>query len=361
MLKIIDRYFLKLLTVRMLLISLILVAIVWLTKSIQLFQKISEGLAPSLVAKLTMLSMPPFLVEVIPFALFITVVMSFSRLITDRELVVMQAAGISHWRMAYPVIFLGLCTSVISIILSISIVPSSYRQLNALQTEISQYGHLLLNEGNVTYLAEGQYIYIERRDGNILKEISIFITDLETNNQQTIIAQQGMITQNAAGETWILLADGTRTLWDVEKQTISTLTFKSYNYNFSPTRHIPELGDAKPRELNFSELLQPQDNPNIDPLKYNEYTNELHKRLSSPILALAYGLIALAWLKSGRLLRQSHAKSILMATLTVVALRAFIFMNIILGAELSFLYILSYITIAFSIIFSSFLLIRSYF
>ncbi len=361
MLKIIDRYFLKLLIIRMFFISLILIAIVWLTKSIQLFQKISEGLAPSLVAKLTLLSMPPFLVEVVPFALFITVIMSWSRLITDRELVVMQATGISHWRMSYPIIFLGLTTTFISIILSVSIVPSSYRQLNLLEVEISQYGHLLLNEGSVTRLSQNQYVYIEKRDGNILKEISIFITDPKTNNQQTIIAKEGIITRNEAGETWVLLADGTRTLWEVDKQSVNKLTFKSYNYNFSPTRHFNIQETIKPREVNFYTLRHPEKNPNIPKQRYNEYYNEFHKRISSPMLSLAYGLMALAWMKSGRLLRQGHGRRILMATLNIVGLRAIIFMNIILGVQLPFLYTISYIIITFSIIFSAFILMRSHF
>ncbi len=361
MLTIIDRYFLKLLTVRMLLISLILIAIVWLTKSIQLFQKISEGLPASFVAKLTLLSMPPFLVEVIPFALFITVIMSWSRLITDRELVVIQATGTSHWRMAYPVMFLGLSTIFLSILLSLSIVPYSYRQLNLLESQFSQYAHLLLNEGRVTPLSYNQYVYIEKRNGNALEEISIFITDPQTAAQQTIVAKKGMVTQNEKGETWILLSDGTRTLWDVQKQDVDKLTFKSYSYNFS-SRFMDNIQEEiKPREVRFSTLLHPEKNPAIAFEKYHEYRNELHKRITSPLLALAYGLIALAWMKSGRLLRQSHGKNILMATLNIVGLRAIIFMNIILGVQFPILYAFSYIIIAFSILFSALFLIRSHF
>ncbi|MFV0320945.1 MAG: LptF/LptG family permease [Alphaproteobacteria bacterium] len=357
--KILDRYLLTLLSTRMVLISLVLISIVWLTKSIQLFQKVSEGLAPSLIMKLTILSLPPFLVEVIPFALFVTIIMSWSRLILDRELVVMQAAGVSPWRMAYPVIMLGIASTILALFMSISMVPSSYRQLNELEGEIAQYGHLLLNEGAVTEITDNQYIYIETRENNVLKGISIYINDENGNNQQTIVAKEGIVNSDKSGTTWILLVDGKRNVWESNNKSFNTLTFKNYSFEFSPAPSKKRT--RKPREANFSVLLNPQKDTTIKPDDYPDYYSEAHKRISGPLLALSYALIALAWMKSGHLLRRGHSQRIFFATLSVIALRAFIFIATILGSTIEWLYGFSYIIIAVSIIIPAYYLIRSSF
>ncbi len=356
MIKKLDRYFLTIFTSRMLLTSIVLIAVVWLTKSIQLFQKISDGLPPSLLFFLTIYSLPPFLIEVVPLALFIAVITNLSRLIMDRELVVMQAAGQSLWRLSFPVIFLAILVAILSLYVNLWLVPQSYESLKKLEQTAGQYAHLALKKGQVTSFREKQNIYIQSRDENILYNVMLMNEDPNSNNQETITAQKAIITQSGDGSSWILLLDGVRNFYDANTGEFSYLTFESYNMPYQINTSKP-VKATRPRELNPKELMG-QLNIAEDP---NPYLIELHKRLTSPWLVIAYVLIAIAFLKSGNLLRRTHGKNIFYGTLCIVLLKALHFSLFIVATASIMMIVLAYILIILAIIIPAMYIYRARF
>ncbi len=355
MIKKLDLYFFNIFTTRMVLTSSVLIAVVWLTKSIQLFQKISEGLPPSILLLLTVYSLPPFLIEVVPLALFIAVITGLSRLILDRELVVMQAAGLSLWRLAYPLIALATLVTFLSLYVHLWLIPKSYESLEELEIASHQYAHVVLSEGQVTALQNNQYIYVQSKDENILHKITL-IRHLSNGNQETITAERAIVSPGKDSSVWILLLDGVRNFFDVKKQEFSRLEFSSYNVQYRPKQSSKEK-TTRPRELDFSALMQQMKiAKNSVP-----YKTELHKRLSSPFLAIAYVLIAIAFLKSGNLLRQGHGRNIAHGVLSIILLKAVHFSLFITPMPITLLIFLAYGLVLLSIIVPAHYVYRSKF
>ena len=102
-------YIAKQIIVGFLLVSFSLMSIIWLTQSLRFVDLITnKGIAVSLFAKLTSLLMPRIFTILCPISLFAAVLFVYNRMLSDRELVVMKAAGITPWQNAKPAVFLGL-------------------------------------------------------------------------------------------------------------------------------------------------------------------------------------------------------------------------------------------------------------
>ena len=84
-----TKYVLRQLFVGMILVTSGLTCIIWLSQSLRFIEMIvNRGLTAGMFVYLTMLLLPNLLVIVLPIALFTVVVFTYSKLITDRELVV---------------------------------------------------------------------------------------------------------------------------------------------------------------------------------------------------------------------------------------------------------------------------------
>src|SRR5436305_143800 len=86
-----------------LLITFSLTSIVWLTQALRFIDFIvNQGVSIMVFLKLTILLVPALILMVLPPALFCAVLFVYTRLKADSELVVMQAAGLSRLRLAWP-------------------------------------------------------------------------------------------------------------------------------------------------------------------------------------------------------------------------------------------------------------------
>src|SRR5271154_4362240 len=86
-----------------LLITFSLTSIVWLTQALRFIDFIvNQGVSVVIFVKLTLLLIPSLVLMILPPSLFCAVMFVYNKLKTDSELIVMQAAGISRWRLAIP-------------------------------------------------------------------------------------------------------------------------------------------------------------------------------------------------------------------------------------------------------------------
>ncbi len=130
-----------------------------------------------------------FIFNVIPFSLMFTipwgflvaVLLTFGRLSSDNELIAIRMSGRSLFRLAFPVLILGLLLSSISYLLNVDTVPRSKSNLKKTLYELVRADpNKLLTPGVVSTHFKGKMIYIEERDGDILKGLHIHTTE-DTN------------------------------------------------------------------------------------------------------------------------------------------------------------------------------------
>ena len=92
-----------------LLVVFSLLAMLWLTQSLRFVEMVTnKGLPLRLFIELTTLLMPQLFVVLSPIAVFAAVLFVYNRLLSDRELVIMQASGISPMTNATGAVLVGI-------------------------------------------------------------------------------------------------------------------------------------------------------------------------------------------------------------------------------------------------------------
>lgn len=180
--KTLDRYILRqLITVTLLgVMSLTLLMLLG-----QLFKElhsllVESGAPPSIVFD--------FIVQVIPFSLtfsvpwgFLTaVLLVYGRLAADNELTSMRMAGLSLWRLSMPAIGMGLTLSLVCYYINIEVAPKGKNAMSELvmKAAMDNPRNLLIAGGGETKL-DGVRLYVDGRDGDLLKGVAIYPLDEE--------------------------------------------------------------------------------------------------------------------------------------------------------------------------------------
>lgn len=317
-----TRYVLRQLFVGMILVTAGLTCIIWLSQSLRFVEMIvNQGVSAGTFLYLTMLKLPEFLTIILPIALFCVTLFIYAKLVSDRELIVMRAAGLSQVSLAKPAIILALIVVGLGYALNLYLMPNSYRMFRDLQWEIRNYSHILLKEGAFTSIA-GVTVYVRERskDGQLL---GILAHDKRNPKKiETWMASKGAMVESEDGPR-VVMFDGNRQTVDSETNQLSILYFdqgvldlKDIGGNTQTTAE--RYREARERSL--EELLNASNEPNISKRDIGKFTIEAHKRITSPLTALGFTLVALCFLILGGFNRHSQSKQLTAAALIMVVL-----------------------------------------
>ena len=110
------------------LVVVALTCIIWLSQSLRFIELIvNRGLPLWMFLQLTVLLLPAWLTLVLPIACFAAVLFVYNRLTSDRELMVMAAAGLGPAKLARPALLVGVLTVVAGYCMTIYLQPLGYR------------------------------------------------------------------------------------------------------------------------------------------------------------------------------------------------------------------------------------------
>ena len=331
----ITLYILRQLVVGMVFIAMALVCILWLSQSLRFVEMIVEkGLSISVFLTLTMLLMPSFLVIVFPVSLFSSILFVYNKLQSDRELVVMSTSGVSQWGLAKPALMLGLTVCVLSYVLTLVLIPNSYREFRHMEYTIrGNMSGLLVQEGVFTKVVPGLTVYARTRDSSgTLREILVY--DERTPEEPvTMMAEKGVImseggaVEENGGEAsddqsgvQILMLNGNRQTVAQDGR-FSILYFDSYVVDIADEK-VPEderFRDARERSLR--ELVSASKS-RIGEVEFRRFRTEAHQRFISPLYNISFTFIALACLLSGRFNRRGQAGRVLLGVVIMVLMQA---------------------------------------
>jgi lipopolysaccharide export system permease protein len=307
-----NRYILRQCLSVMIFVTGALTAAVWLAQSLRLVDLIvNRGLSAEMFLYLALLILPKFLDIVLPIGAFIAVLFVFNRLITESELVVMRAAGISPFGLAKPVLELAGVAFLVLMLLSVYFLPASSREFKDLQFEIrNRFVSSLLQEGSFTTISEKLTIYIGNRNerGEV---IELLINDeRDPRRPVTILAERGAFA-DTAGASRIIMVNGNRQQYDRDTGKLTVLTFDRYVLDLDMLRDTPEGRFREPQERFLGELLFPPED--IDQGTRYAYLVEANERLTVPLSALSFAIIPLACLLPGQFNRRGQLKRVLTA------------------------------------------------
>lgn len=128
---------------------------------------VERGAGISFLWIFSMQLLPVSLVFTIPWGFLAAVLLVFGRLSGDQEINALRSSGMSLFRIAAPVILIGVALSILCLWLNATVSPRSKGNLKQmLYNELKNDPNRLLDPSVVQSRLKGQRIYIEERDRN---------------------------------------------------------------------------------------------------------------------------------------------------------------------------------------------------
>ncbi len=313
----ITRYILRQTLATMVFVAVCFTAAVWLLQSLRLIDLIvNRGLSAGLFAYLAILILPRFVDVVLPIAVFIAVLFTYNRLLTESELVVMRAAGMSQTDLARPALITGAVGMAMLLSMSVYFLPAANRAFKDLQFEIrNRFASVLLQDGIFNTLSESLTIYVRSRDANG-ELVGLLVHDTrDPSKPVTIIAERGAFVDTDGGPR-VLMVNGGRQQLDGATGKLSVLSFEKYTLDLASFRDAPGARDRQPDERYLHELLWPGEGQRADQASL---LIEANLRLVNPLTALAFAAIPVACLLTGEFNRRGQTRRVMLAILLALA------------------------------------------
>ncbi len=355
----IDRYIFRTSLGAFAAVVLGLTAFIWVTQALREIDLItSQGQTVLVFIGMTGLLIPVLVLIISPIALLVAVLYLLNKLNGDSEIVVLNAAGMSPWRLFRPFVLVSALVSILVASISIYIAPKGLRELRTwaakiradLITTLVQPGRFTLVEGAVT-------VHIRERaaDGRLR---GVFIDDRRNPKERTtFLAEYGDIVESAQG-TFLVLATGSVQRHETAQRDPNLIMFDRYAFDLSQFNQRSGNRNISFRERYLWELMLPEGKDVSTPSQAGRLRAELHDRIIGILYPLAFVIIAYVFLGLPSTTRQSRALSVGMAILAVLALRLLGFGCVILAAQTAVALYVIYGAIILTILLGTFVIWR---
>ncbi len=317
-----DRYVLHQLLVALLATTGSLAALIWLTQSLRFVSLVVDrGLSLRVFLQLTGLLIPGFVAVILPITTFVVTQFVFQRLAGDRELTVMRAAGLSPSRIARPAMYCVLIAVALSYVLNVWIVPASYHAFREYEFEIrNKMAAFLLQEGVFTPVSPTMTVYIRTREPDGTLRGILVEDDRQKAVRATILAEHGHLEPNGDVPK-VVLYNGSREEIDRKTGRLDVLTFHRNTIDLADGNKDDDIRYRDSNEMSLPELFHP-DPREVQPRDRGKFAVEGHRRLSAPLTAFSFAMVALLAVLSGGFSRHGSTLRPLVAILSVVGLLA---------------------------------------
>ena len=269
---------------------------------------------------ITGLVIPALVLIIAPIALMIAISHTLNKLATDSEIIVMNAAGFSPFRLFYPFFYATCVVAALVAFIGAYLAPDGMRRIKQWDAEITaDVLTNILQPGRFAQLDQNLTIRIrERLPGGVLG--GVFVDDRRDPQQRvTIVADHGTVLKNESG-SYLVLEDGNLERFEAGKRDPTLVVFQRYAFDmskFSQGRDVT-LGI---RERYLWELMWPDENDQTYQQLSGQFFAELHDRFMAPIYPFAFAALTFAFLGAPRTTRQSRNFSIGGSVFAVFGLR----------------------------------------
>ena len=276
---------------------------------------ILHGVSAAILGKLAFFMSLSCLPIALPLAFLTSILIAFSRLSSDSEIVALKACGCSVFRMAAPILLFGCFIITFSIFLNMDWVPWGEISFKRTQTKLGNTKAVtLLKEGTFTSGFFDLLIFADKVDAKNSRLEKVFIYDeREPKNAMIYVAQAAEIvpvkTQTEFGAAIMLhLLDGSMHHNSIETLTYEKIDFQAYHLYLK----IDEGADTtlmKPHMIPQQDLVEKINNSTLASYEGREYRGEYWRRYStafSPIifvfLGIGFGTVRYRTAKTGAIL-----------------------------------------------------------
>ncbi|MEO0390301.1 MAG: LPS export ABC transporter permease LptF [Pseudomonadota bacterium] len=302
--------------------AMVLVAVFWINRAVQLFDRlIGDGQTALVFLEFSALGLPRLVTTVLPIATFAAAIYVTNRLNNESELTVMMSTGTSPWRLARPVAIFGLISAAMISVLSHVLVPLASEQLSERELEISRnITSQLLTEGAFLSPASGVTFYTRsiREDGVLL---DVFLADRRAPTERMIYTAAEAYLVRDADTTSLIMLDGLAQRLTPENARLSTAKFQDYSFDITTLMKSEDQVTPSLQYVTSDGLIK--DWPEIaNTLSASQgaIAEELHSRIARGVFCFVTALIGFATLLVGGYSRFGVWREIVVAFLVLVAL-----------------------------------------
>ena len=172
------------------------------------FEQASEGLIdPSLVFKVVFLRFPDFITLLLPLSFFLGVIITVSRLYSDREIFGYLAGGLSENDLVKYLFPQAMFFFLITLSLSIFLAPYTKelsKEILSLDTIQEQFESVRPKE-LFSFNENDGFIHVENKENNILDEVIIFI---QNDDYSSLIIAENLVYEDLSSKTNLDFKDG---------------------------------------------------------------------------------------------------------------------------------------------------------
>lgn len=258
---------------------------------------VNKGAGILTVLQLFLYILPYSLVVTIPMSVLLATLATYSRLGADGEILALRGAGLSLVRLSRPALWFGVVGTLVTLSITIWILPFSNHALKNLVSDIARRQATLgIQEGIFNAPVEGIILYVEHVDPQTSKLEGVFLVDNRNPaERQVIVARNGRSTTDPENPRLSLsLSQGSIQLSAAELTgRYRLLTFADINRSFDIGRGLAESIQRAPgeQELTLAALRERAATLRAQGQNYHPPLVEFHKKLAIPFSCLLFTLV----------------------------------------------------------------------
>ncbi|MEL7231301.1 MAG: LptF/LptG family permease [Pseudomonadota bacterium] len=265
-----------------------------------------------------LLGAPQIMALLLPMAVFVGSIWALNRLHRDSEVVVAEAAGITRWQIASPVLRLAVIGAIVHLGVNLFVQPSAQREMRAqVQEARTELVSTLFRPGQFTSPDENLTVFARDQEG--VELIGVQIAERPGQpDARDYLAERGRFIE-VDGIPSIVMFEGEIHQLDANGA-LNILKFDQSTFDLSP--FVREEGDvtlkASDRYLHELVFLDPN---NAQEMKdAEELLAEAHTRLTTPLVSIAMAMLAILAVLGGNFSRRGYAQRMVWASAGAIGL-----------------------------------------
>ena len=340
----IDKYIFRTTLASFAVVLVSLTGVIWITQALRGIDLMtSQGQTIVTFLGITSLVIPALVLIIAPIALMIAISHTLNKLATDSEIIVMNAAGLSPFRLFLPFVYATCVVAVMVAFIAAYLAPDGMRRIKQWDADITaDVLTNILQPGRFAQLDQNLTVRIrERRPGGLLA--GVFIDDRRDPKERvSIVADHGTVLKNESG-SFLILEDGNLERLEADKRDPAMVAFGRYAFDMSKFSNHDQAVALGIRERYLWELMYPDPDDPIYKQLPGQFRAELHDRFMSPIYPFAFAALTFAFLGTPRTTRQSRNFSIGGSIFVVFGMRMIGFACSVMAVKSEFAPLIQYL------------------
>lgn len=272
-----------------------LIVLVLLQQTMRLADLITkQGVSVIAMARILSLALPALLAIMLPVCALVTPVITYSRLATDSELLVLKATGYSFYQLLIPVAVVAILLAGAAVVLVAAVIPhTNFLARKQIFEAVSTSLQLHIRERVFQSPIPELVLYVEQVDPHDGTLHQVFISDSRKPEVTTIIAATAEIAFDFQRMRVILELRNGALQRRQGQGDFQRAAFERYSFLIDFGNSLDDVGlDRKRvREMTLSEMWQAATTLQAAGGSYLRPLVEWHKRVSLPIACLVLGFI----------------------------------------------------------------------